>query len=284
MAPPPPVHILDQQQFDKYAAAWSRHVSHHQDLSAVFQQPGGGQMQAVRFSFETLEYLLSTVGAQRIKARFVLQEDEHSREKRFSLVLYATDAMDGRVSAYYLAQPMPPAPTQPALEIGDAPEKAYEPEDLTTSLGDQIPNELVHTWLNNWKGASLITSDMFSSSYGPLTGYTFSMGDFLNSFFYASPEKTKELLVLFGLHQHYPAFPDCYTLKQTFGMVLRIRQTDKASAAAKADFPTVQAAFLKAISEATTPAALVQAAQKHMADIAPTGQPFYDFSEPSPPN
>lgn len=289
MAPPPPVHILDQQQFDKYAAAWSRHVSHHQDLSSVFQQPGGGQMQAVRFSFDALQYLLSTVGAQRIKARFVLQENEHSDEKLFSLVLYATDAMDGRVSAYYLAQHMSVAPAPPHAPIGTefSVEEGGSPDDQTNLLGDQIPNELVHTWLNNWQSAPLKTASMFGSNYGPLTGYTFGIGDFLNSFFYANPYATKELLILFGLHQHYPAFPDCYALKQTFGLVLRIRQTGSSDAAKiKGDFSAAKEACLKAITEATTPAALALAAQQHAAatDADAVGQPFYDFSEPSPPN
>jgi hypothetical protein len=286
MASPPIVQILDQHQFDKYAAAWSQHVSQHRDLSALFQQPGGGQMQALRFSFQTLEYLLSTVGAQRIKARFILKEDE-CEGNIFSLVLYATDALDGRVSAYYMAQHMP-APTAPTSKAtASEPESDELVENVEVfgqadDLGNQIPNQLVHTWLNNWKEASLATADMFGSSYGPLTGYTFDIADFLNSFFYTTSDTTKELLILFGLHQHYPAFPDCYTLKQTFGLVLRIRQI-AADAKNKVAFSDARAAVVKSFGEAKDFAEMLQIAQKHVAEAA-TGQPFYDFSEPSPPN
>ncbi|GAB3635452.1 hypothetical protein GCM10027422_10420 [Hymenobacter arcticus] len=283
MAPQPPVHILDQHQFDKYAAAWSRHVSHHQDLTAVFQQPDGSPMQAVRLSFPIVEYLLSTVGAQQIKAQFLLKEEEKSGEKLFVLALYATDALGGRVSAYYLAEYMPPVttPTSNAVQLGAT--EHLGADDQVSSLGDQIPNELVHTWLNNWKQASLKTAHMFGSNYGPLTGYTFDMGDFLDSFFYANKFKEKELLILFGLHQHYPAFPNCYTLKQTFGLVLRIRQITDAAPKTEADFAADREAFVKTISATNsyaelTKAALIQATGED------AGQPFYDFSRPSPPN
>lgn len=265
-------------------------MSRHQDLTSVFQQPDGKQMQAVWFSFDTLQYLLSTVGAQRIKARFILQENEHSGEKLFSLVLYATDAMDGRVSAYYLAQHMPITPVSPHAHNSTeflVDEKGNSSDDLSGLLGDQIPNELVHTWLNNWGKAPLVTSGMFSSDYGPLTGYTFDIGDFLSSFFYASPNATKQLLLLFGLHQHYPAFPDCYTLKQTFGLVLRINQTSPSRAdKLKLDLQALKDAFLKIITDAASHDELTLAVQQQLNDApnpAP-GQPFYDLSEPSPPN
>ncbi|AMR27760.1 hypothetical protein A0257_12090 [Hymenobacter psoromatis] len=271
--------IIDQHQFDKYAAAWSRHVSHHQDLTSIFQQADGSQLRAVRFSFETLEYLLSTVGARRVKAQFLLKEDDKSGEKRFTLALYATDASDGRISAYYLAQYLAPVPTD------QDPDKLGKTDFLgTDSLSAQIPNALVHTWLNNWKAASPVTADMFSSNYGPLTGYTFDMGDFLDSFFYASPAKTKELFVLFGLHQHYPAFPDCYALKQTFGLVLRINQLADDSAKPIADFPTEHTNFLKASENTTSHAELLKAVKLWLAENDdPIGQPFYDYSSPTPP-
>lgn len=269
--------IIDQHQFDKYAAAWSRHVSQHQDLTSVFQQADGSQLRAVRFSFETLEHLLSTVGARRVKAQFLLKEDKESEEKRFTLALYAVDATDGRISAYYLAhylEPLPPAKDPVKVDLQD-----------DSAVSAQIPNALVHTWLNNWKAASPVTAAMFNSSYGPLTGYTFDMGDFLNSFFYANPFKGKELLVLFGLHQHYPAFPDCYALKQTFGLVLRIHQLAGDSAKPIADFPTDYANFLKATENATSHAELLKAVNLWLAaNDDSVGQPFYDMSNPSPPH
>ena len=84
--------IIDQHQFDNYAAAWSRHVSRHQDFTSVFQQADGSQLRAVRFSFETLEHLLSTVGARRIKAQFLLKADKESEEKRSTPPMLRTGA------------------------------------------------------------------------------------------------------------------------------------------------------------------------------------------------
>jgi hypothetical protein len=271
------IKLLNQHQFDKYAAAWSRYVSHHHDLTAIFQQPDGSPLQALSFSFDALQYLLSTVGARRIKAQFLLKEDEVSAENLFTLALYATDALDGRISAYYLAQYLP-APAKDA----DAASKT----DLadTDSLGGQIPNELVHTWLNNWKEAPLATAAMFGSTYGPLTGYSFAIDDFLDSFFYANKFKEKELVVLFGLHQHFPAFPDCYTMKQTFGLVLRIHQLNAGMPTSGTDFDAEKETISQAIEKATTHAELVQVIQQWEATYGEIdGQPFYDFSSPSPP-
>lgn len=135
-------------------------MSRHQDLTSVFQQADGSQPRAVRFSFETLEHLLSTVGARRVKAQFLLKEDKESEEKRFTLTLtltlYATDATGGRISAYYLAHYLEPLPS------AKDPVKMDLLED--SAIGAQIPNALVHTWLNNWKNASPVTADMFSSN------------------------------------------------------------------------------------------------------------------------
>lgn len=190
--------------------------------------------------------------------------------------LYATDATDGRISAYYLAhylELLPPAKDPVKVDLQD-----------NSAVSAQIPNALVHTWLNNWKAASPVTATMFGSSYGPLTGYTFDMGDFLNSFFYANKFKNKELLVLFGLHQHYPAFPDCYALKQTFGLVLRINQLANDSSKPVADFPTDYANFFKATENTTSHAELLKAVKLWLAENDdPIGQPFYDYSKPSPP-
>jgi hypothetical protein len=273
--------LLDQHQFDKYAAAWSRHVSCHHDLTTVFQQPDGSPLQALCFSFEALQYLLSTVGARRIKAQFLLKEDEASSQKLFTLALYATDALDGRVSAYYLAQYLPAPDTLPDAAGTTS---LLGTDNQTDALGSQIPNELVHTWLDNWKKAPLITAAMFSSAYGPLTGYTFDIGDFLDSFFYANTFKDKELVILFGLHQHYPAFPDCYALKQTFGLVLRIHKLGADAPLPSADFTLEKASFLQAVEKAATHAELALAVQQWAAAyVEPDGQPFYDFSNPNPP-
>ncbi len=275
--------LLDQHQFDKYAAAWSRHVSRHQDLTSVFQQPDGSPLRALSFSFEALQHLLSTVGARRVKAQFLLKRDGQSGEKLFTLALYATDASDGRISAYYLAQYLPlPAP---APVVDETVETAVRvADDQADDLGTQIPNELVHTWLDNWKKAAPITAAMFGSNYGPLTGYTFDIDDFLNSFFYANKFKSKELLVLFGLHQHYPAFPDCYSLQQTFGLVLRIHQLATGAPATSIDLAAKKEALTTAVAKATTHAELMQAVQQWgTADDDTVGQPFYDYSKPSPP-
>jgi len=271
--------LLDQHQFDKYAAAWRRHVSRHQDLTAVFQQPDGSPLRALSFSFEALQFLLSTVGAQRIKVQFLLKKDDQSGEKLFTVALYATDALGGRISAYYQAQylPAPPAPAAHADNLG----KTMLADD---DLGTQIPNALVQTWVTNWKNASSVAAAMFGSNYGPLTGYTFDIGDFLNSFFYANKFKNKELLLLFGLHQHYPAFPDCYALQQTFGLVLRMHQLANDSPVAESDFSVNKKLLSDTIAAASTRAELTQALQQWQATYDDTvGQPFYDYSKPSPP-
>ncbi|MGI4739065.1 MAG: hypothetical protein ACRYG7_28185 [Janthinobacterium lividum] len=276
------VKLLDQHQFDKYAAAWSRHVSHHQDLTSVFQQPDGSPLRALSLSFEALQYLLSTVGARRIKAQFLLKKDDQSGEKLFTVALYATDALGGRISAYYQTQylPAPPAPVEHADDLGETMLAADDP-------GTQIPNALVQTWVTNWKNASSVTAAMFGSNYGPLTGYTFDIGDFLNSFFYANKFKNKELLLLFGLHQHYPAYPDCYALKQTFGLVLRIHQLPDGFSKTSDGLTDEDKVFLNTIQNTTTHTDLVRAIQLQAAaygdPVDPVGQPFYDYSKPSPP-
>jgi hypothetical protein len=273
------IKLLDQHQFDTCAAAWSHHVSRHEDLTSVFQQPDGSPMRALCFSFEALLYLLSTVGARRIKAQFLLKEDEESGTKHFSVALYATDASDGRISAYYSTQYLSaPGPATSHYNLKDA-------DGAPASAGQQIPNALVQNWVTNWKNAPLITAAMFSSTYGPLTGYTFEIDDFLDSFFYANKFKDKDLVLIFGLHKHYPAFPDCYAVKQTFGLVLRIRKLTADTTTPSPDFSAEQTFFSTAVAAAKTHAELAQAVQQwQMAyDDDEVGQPFYDFSRPSPP-
>lgn len=271
----PAATIVNQHRFGRYAQAWVKAASSGKHLPEAFQKDGCERLQYAAFDFQSIVWLVSTVGARRIQAQFVLvpenqEEDGKHTPAYFSIVLYAVDAMGGRISAYYLGNntftPSTPA-TNPSLgKAMDAERFSTDPSSLG---GGPVAFDLAKIWLTNWTGQQTITRHLFSSNYGPLQGYTFELDDFMDPLFYSQKFKATQVLhVGFALHEYHAAFPkhDEEALTRTFGLVLRVYGTVETDTTGDA-LDSKQATWAYATD---------------VYDDGP-GQPFYDLSHPYPP-
>lgn len=196
--------LLSQVEFDQYSADWKQLVNQpgSPTLPESFQAESGERMQYVSFPIKRVVELVSAVGAQQIKARFVLLPV--GGQKKFSLVLFAADDTQldkGRKSAYYLAEP------------------SWQ-QTASGALGEAVPDNLAAVWLAGWQGAEAVKSTQFATPDGPLEGYNFSLKDFIKPLFTDQPYDKQEIRLWLGLHTYYSA-TDTENLTQTFGLVVR---------------------------------------------------------------
>lgn len=218
-----PPGTISQANFDTFSNDWITVVGKDDstELGESFRLKGATEnIKCVYFSALQIAQLVSTVGAQNIKARFLVERqniDGYSYP-HFSIALFATDDLNGRLSAYYVSQRYwlladgTPENT-PVLDV-------YKPVLL--------PDALATYWQNNWSPAGkdpLATQEMFDSTYGYLRGYTFELDDFLRPMMQIPPETLIQdaapIRINFGLHQYYPATPNADgTLNNTFGLLV----------------------------------------------------------------
>jgi hypothetical protein len=93
-----------------------------------------------------------------------------------------------------------------------------------------VPFSLIRTWLKAWAKAATkeqLHPAQFATSYGPLQGYNFELGDFMDQLFTARASLTQaaatQLRLNFGLKTYFPAYPEALTTPvQTFGLVVRL--------------------------------------------------------------
>lgn len=228
---------LTQTEFDVAATAWTAFIGNAKlnDVQNLFQllppkptkPPEPIQYQTfVSFDLaDTIPQLLSTVGIRQVMARFVLAPpNTPAGTPRFGIVLYATDSQGGRISAYYQGDsnyhviPQPELEfTSPTLQAPDAPQGL-------------VPFSLISNWLNAWVTAAKaqkLSPAQFATHYGPLQGYNFELGDFMDQLFMTTDKKHERvathLHLNFGLKTYFPAYPEALTTPvQTFGLVVRL--------------------------------------------------------------
>lgn len=259
---------LSKAEFDRYSARWA-YIATKKDthkLQECFFDPQTGQRRAfVAYPAAQLGWLISTVGARRIEAHFLAIDDDHGGPDRFALALYATDATGEPLSAYYLSSPR--------AHCGHTALKG--PLSAGDELGaTQVPYYLVASWLANWAAAEKLHPDMFSTRFGPLQGYSFSIGDMMVPLFNSQPARgadNREIHLDLCLHEYYSATRR-HELTHTFGLVLRLYATTSEPAG-------------------TTDAGMTRLAalgdhdgEKPSDQNGTAGQPFYDMSTPCPPN
>lgn len=163
-------------------------------------------LQQVAFPISQITSLVSTVGMVQVKAKFGLFNT--GSQLRFTVILFATDINDARISSYYIS-------TESGIILDDT-----LPNGLT-------PNFLAQTWIDNWDGLGSVTPDLFVTSYGPLQGYTFQADDFIRPFFDLKDPDGMHLYVRFGLHQYYRPGTNADTQARTFGLVLQLQSQDE---------------------------------------------------------
>jgi hypothetical protein len=218
--------ILTQSEFDTIAGAWTTFIqgASPTEVQALFQaaSPATNQYQlSASFSLagtatnpSYLVAMLSTPGIAQVAVRFVLPPAEAGAgtpaAPRFRLVLYAADQRGARLSAYYQS---------------DATWQTIAPQQLT-AIGGLVPYNMVKGWLNGWAIAATtqqLRPALFATAYGPLQGYNFDLGDFLDPLFAAKTFTDQRLFLRFGLKTYYPAYPENLAAPaQTFGLVVRL--------------------------------------------------------------
>lgn len=231
---------LTQAEFDVAATAWTAFVGSATayEVQSLFQSPPpkptepldafAAPIQYQTFvSFDladTISHLLSTVGIQRVMASFVLVPNPLASTPRFCIVLYATDSQGGRISAYYRGDS--------DYHVIPPPKSESASPDLQTLGAPQglVPFSLISNWLNAWVTAAKaqkLSPAQFATHYGPLQGYNFELGDFMDQLFTARASPTQpgatQLRLNFGLKTYFPAYPETLTTPvQTFGLVVRL--------------------------------------------------------------
>ena len=137
------------------------------------------RLSAVHFPVMQIVELVSTVGVQSIRARFVMLPDE--KNLRFTVVLYAAGADGTVLSSYYLAnrywllQSGSPAPhANPGSRVSELRLGRSVPKNV-------IPKSLASYWVDNWTSSRYATSsDLFTSAGQPMQGYNFTVSDFMD--------------------------------------------------------------------------------------------------------
>ncbi len=223
-----PPGIISQRQFDEYSANWLAVSSDPEgaELDQSFRLSAKQLISGLSFPALQIARLVSTVGAAHIKARFLIERDEPTNQPHFTLALFATDALDARISSYYVADEY----WQPAAEPAAAPKKTAAAKlraVVTAAARTELPDVLARYWLRAWAALTRVAPAVFATSYGPLRGYTFEVAEFMLPLRQLARFDQEKLLVEFGLHEYYrpEGEGEGDALVQTFGLMLRLESS-----------------------------------------------------------
>ena len=263
--------LLDDTDYETYSEAWRTFIeeaiqsSPALDLAPLFHDQTGQCISSLSFPIDTLQYLVSTPGANFIKVRFILLPSlDPLTHSHFSAVMFAADSSkehpypgEGRLSAYYLATPYweasPVAQAAATLGFSRRKEYAHPNSDTTLAAGasdssgdgsDQdatvLPHDLARIWLRNWQHEALtltITPNRFTTStQKTLRGYNFTLRDFIEALMLSQPMKSaQDVRLIFGIRQHFmPTTPS--RLANTFGVAARIYDTESGKGTSASPF------------------------------------------------
>lgn len=140
---------------------------------------GSSRLPAVYFPVMQIVELVSAVGVQSIRARFVVLRDAN-QQLRFTVALYAVGADGTVLSSYYLANRYWPKTTSPVPHANSG--SRVSGLRLSRSVSKNvIPKALASYWVDNWTGSRYPTKpDLFTSAGQPMQGYNFSVSDFMD--------------------------------------------------------------------------------------------------------
>ena len=228
--PPPapiPADIITQRQYDEYAANWVA-ASSDPAGTVLAQSFQGGKKQAplasLRFPARQIARLVSTVGATHIKARFLIKFDDKTQLPHFTVALFATDALNARISSYYLADDYWLPKRKPTAAPKTTAAAARLQPAVRALTRTDVPDVLAQLWLAAWGAITVVTPPLFATTHGPLRGYTFEVAEFITPLRPVPLENldAESLLLEFGLHEYYRSEPQGEVLVQTFGLLLKL--------------------------------------------------------------
>lgn len=287
--------LLKPDDYLKYAAAWVNAISDPatDDLSQYFTAAEDDKTKLltdrVLFPAGSIAQLVSTVGASTIKARFILMPvTPGSSHLRFSLVLFATDSFNTRLSSYYVSEPywegnkgagylLKKIETYLASGNSYLVDGELDPNSPVPFEG-AVPDALATSWLFNWYLAAMtvtaggkLPSALFNGAYGFLRGYSFDLEDFLAplrklSAFLLIENPDSPVAVKLGLHEYSYASPNGGDIDtKTLGLIV---QYPTGSFQGKDKNATADSSF------ATT----------NVSDSGIDDPLYYDMSSPCPPS
>lgn len=222
---PPIAGLISQSLFDHYSAGWLEVISRPdaEALQAGFMQDGL-HLTGVGFSITQIARLVATVGAVHIKARFIMQPPKPGTQPQFSLVLFATDALDARISSYYV----------PEIVYTDTAgfTRPSRPGKLPIHK-NQVHYVLAERWRQSWASLTEVLPEYFATHYGPLRGYTFELNEFIALFLLLETLGEERLKIFFVLHDYYQPDPNTSgdQLANTFALALSLKRTENTKCA-----------------------------------------------------
>jgi hypothetical protein len=217
--------VLNPTEFKAGIALWDTvcRASGADLTNCLLASGNSGRLEGLTFSVMQIAELVSAVGAQSIRARFVVLRDE-GNNPRFSVAMYAAGANDVVLSSYYLARRywLPEAGTAyvrpAALRLKrDAPKHA-------------LPKGLAEYWVASWADAERYptSSALFTSAGQPLHGYNFALSDLMDPLRGLNAFNNQVLTMTFGLHTALNFNGKIDAPVATLGLMLRIASlTDK---------------------------------------------------------
>ena len=206
-----PIKTLTDIEFTRQTANWSLlegEVS--ADKFDFFKVPK--LMLGAELFSNAVELMLSRTSVSTLKVRFGLEKQGVSNETaevpdKFNVILFGTDDCGEVLTPYYVAES----------------QTEQTPVELYPNQGN-VPTTLFHIWRNYWlvKDRTPIDCKLFTSHYGFLKGYNYSIKEFYSLFTKATTGVVPNILIRFVLHKFKPIKEDININDgYTFGIVFQ---------------------------------------------------------------
>ena len=220
--------VLTPAQFKAGTDLWlSTRNAGGADLTSCLLPPNATtRLPTVYFPVMQIVELVSAVGVQSIRARFVLLRDDN-QQLRFSVALHAA-AADGTVlSSYYLANRywLPKTGSPPPRTASKGLVQEFK---LSRSVSKNVvPKALVSYWTDNWKDHKRYPTspELFTSAGQPMQGYNFTVSDFMDPLRGVNEYGSQLLAMNFGLHTFLRITGATDAPIASFGVMLQMTNT-----------------------------------------------------------
>lgn len=200
------------------------------DLTNCLLAPGTTtRLEGLTFPVMQIAELVSAVGVQTIRARFVVLHDANNN-LRFSVAMYTAGANDTVLSSYYLARRywLPQASSVSAY-VRPAPLRLNQ-----DAPKHALPKALADYWVASWADAKRYPTSpaLFTSAGQPLYGYNFALSDLMDPLRGLNDFNNQVLTMTFGLHTFLNFNGKVDAPVATLGLMLQIANlSDKDEAA-----------------------------------------------------
>lgn len=192
-------------------------------VNCLLDPATNARLACLTFPVMQIAELVSAVGVQSIRARYVVLRDEKNRP-HFSVAMYAVGANDTVLSSYYLAERYW-KPKLSAASVRLAPLRVNR-----DAPKHALPKALADYWVANWADAKRYptSSALFTSAGQQMRGYNFAVSDLMDPLRGLNDFNNQVLAMVLGLHTvlHFDGTVDAPLA--TLGLMLQMgRLSDK---------------------------------------------------------